>query len=59
MKISSYTAEKPFYIVIRDGKVIIKSKIVLGRIVSTPDKVEWFDTEEQYKARIAELEPKK
>ena len=47
----TFTAQKPYYIVIRDGKYITGSKIVLGRNVVTADTVEWFDTEEAFNAR--------
>ena len=47
----THIAQKPYYIIVKDGKYITGSKIVLGRNVVTGDTVEWFDTEEAFNAR--------
>lgn len=55
----THIAKKPYYIVIKLGKILSCSKIVLGRNVVTDGDVEWFDTEADYKARLAVLNPPK
>lgn len=51
----TYTANKPYVVVHKDGKVIHQSAIVRGRIVQTDGTVEWFDTEAAFKARLTAL----
>lgn len=54
----TFIAQKPYYIAIKNGKLIASGKIVLGRNVVTDGTVEWFDTETAYKARFDVIKPK-
>lgn len=53
----THIAKKPYYIVLKNGKCIAHSKIVLGRNVVTDGDVEWFDDEASYTARLAVVKP--
>lgn len=55
----TYKANKPFVIVVKNGKIIHKAPIRLGGAVVTDGTVEWFDTKATFDARVAELTPKK
>lgn len=54
----TYTAKKPYYIVLKNDKFVTGNKIILGRSVTTDATVEWFDTEAAYKARLDVVKPK-
>jgi hypothetical protein len=51
--------DKPWVIVTKNGKIVHKAKVRVGGYVVTPDTVEWFATEEDWKAKVDELTPKK
>jgi len=55
----THKASKPYYIVIKNGKCVAKSKITIGRLVVTDGTVEWFDDEASFNARVLELTPPK
>lgn len=59
LKMKTYYASKPYYIVVKNGKSVANAKIVIGRTIVTDGNVEWFDTESAYKARLEVLNPKK
>lgn len=48
----TYTAQKEYYIIHKDGKYVAGSKVKIGRQIITDDSVEWFDNEVAYKARL-------
>lgn len=53
-----YVAAKPYVLVKKDGKILHKSAIREGGIITTDGTVSWFSTEDAWKKACLAIDPK-